>query len=69
MAGLIAKLAICGVSRHPAYSNVRSGLIASVNGPLGGSALHVMLFLKNPIRVLFIFNGLRSRHCPRALLG
>ncbi len=39
--------------------------------PLGppGSALHVMLFLKNPIRALFIFNGLRSRHCQRALLG
>jgi hypothetical protein len=34
-----------------------------------GTALHVMLFLKNPIRTLFIFNVLRSRHCQRALLG
>lgn len=34
-----------------------------------GSALHVMLFLKNSIRVLCIFNGLRNHHCPRALLG
>ena len=35
---------------------------------LYGSALHVMLFLKNLIRALWIFNGLRSRHCLRALL-
>src|SRR5262245_2099699 len=35
---------------------------------MGGSALHVMLFLKNLIRALWIFNGLRSRHCQRALL-
>src|SRR5262245_54884393 len=34
----------------------------------GGSALHVMLFLENLIRVLLIFNGLRSRYCQRALL-
>ena len=27
-----------------------------------------MLFLKNLIRALWIFNGLRSRHCQRALL-
>src|SRR5262245_36834301 len=33
-----------------------------------GSALHVMLVLKNLIRALRIFNGLRSRHCQRALL-
>jgi hypothetical protein len=34
-----------------------------------GSALHVMLFLENTLQALFIFNGLRSRHCQRALLG
>jgi hypothetical protein len=34
-----------------------------------GSALHVMLFLENTLQTLFIFNGLRSRHCQRALLG
>src|SRR5215813_7335942 len=34
----------------------------------GGSALHVMLFLENLLRALLIFNGLRSRHCQRALL-
>jgi len=34
-----------------------------------GSALHVMLFLENILKALFIFNGLRSRHCQRALLG
>ena len=28
-----------------------------------------MLFLENLIRALLIFNGLRSRHCQRALLG
>jgi hypothetical protein len=33
-----------------------------------GSALHLMLFLENLIRALLIFNGLRSRHCQRALL-
>src|SRR4029453_14878112 len=33
-----------------------------------GSALHVMLFLKNLIRASWIFNGLGSRHCQRALL-
>src|SRR6516165_9365046 len=33
-----------------------------------GSALHVMLFLKNLIRALRIFNGLRSCHGQRALL-
>src|SRR5215471_2001342 len=46
--------------------------VASVNahlkGSLRGNALHVMLFLKNLIRALWIFNGLRSRHCQRALL-
>src|SRR5262245_30363261 len=36
--------------------------------PHCGSALHVMLFLKNLLRALWIFNGLRSRHCQRALL-
>ena len=35
---------------------------------LGGSALHVMLFLENLIRALLIFNGLRSRQRQRALL-
>jgi hypothetical protein len=34
-----------------------------------GSALHVMLFLENISQALFIFNGLRSHHCQRALLG
>jgi ATP-dependent phosphofructokinase / diphosphate-dependent phosphofructokinase len=34
-----------------------------------GSALHVMLFLENLIRALLIFNGLRSQHGQRALLG
>jgi hypothetical protein len=34
-----------------------------------GSALHVMLFLENTLQALFIFNGLRSHHCQRALLG
>ena len=34
-----------------------------------GSALHVRLFLENLIRALVLFNGLRSRHCQRALLG
>src|SRR5215472_12840277 len=33
-----------------------------------GSALHVMLFFENLRRALFIFNGLRSRYCQRALL-
>ena len=33
-----------------------------------GSALHVMLFLENLIRALLRCNGLRSRHCQRALL-
>jgi hypothetical protein len=28
-----------------------------------------MLFLENILQVLFIFNGLRRRHCQRALLG
>jgi insertion element IS1 protein InsB len=28
-----------------------------------------MLFLENTLQALFIFNGLRSRHCQRALLG
>jgi hypothetical protein len=37
--------------------------------PNGGSALHVMLFLENTLQALFIFNGLRSRHYQRALLG
>jgi hypothetical protein len=39
------------------------------HGPIFGSALHVMLFLENTLQALFIFNGLRSRHCQRALLG
>ena len=42
------------------------------NGPRPsrrGSALHVMLFLENLIQALLIFNGLRSSHCQRALLG
>jgi IS1 transposase len=34
-----------------------------------GGALHVMLFLENLIQALLIFNGLRSRHYQRALLG
>jgi hypothetical protein len=34
-----------------------------------GNALHVMLFLENPIRTLFVFNKLRSRYCQRALHG
>src|SRR6516165_3234025 len=37
-------------------------------GCASGSALHVMLFLKNLIRALRIFNGLRSCHGQRALL-
>jgi hypothetical protein len=28
-----------------------------------------MLFLENTLQALFIFNGLRSHHCQRALLG
>jgi MFS family permease len=28
-----------------------------------GSALHVMLFLENPLRTLFIFNGFQGRYC------
>jgi hypothetical protein len=36
---------------------------------LRGRALHVMLFLENLMRALLIFNGLRSHHCQRALLG
>ena len=34
-----------------------------------GSALHVMLFLNNRLRPLFIFNRLRNCHCQPALLG
>jgi hypothetical protein len=34
-----------------------------------GSALHVMLFLENPIWTSCIFNRLRSRRCQRALHG
>src|SRR5262249_49251915 len=38
-------------------------------GDRSGSALHVMLLLENLMRTLFVFNGLRSCHCRRALLG
>src|SRR5262249_15799603 len=38
-------------------------------GKREGSALHVMLCLANPMRTLFVFNGLRSCHCQRASLG
>jgi hypothetical protein len=49
---------------------VRAGLAPGASGHGGmGSALHVMLFLANLIRALLIFNGLRSRHYQRALLG
>ena len=34
-----------------------------------GRALHGMLFLENPMRTLFVFNGLRSYHSRPALLG
>jgi transposase InsO family protein len=46
---------------------LRHETIVSTQGE--GSALHVMLFLENILQVLFIFNGLRRRHCQRALLG
>ena len=32
-------------------------------GCTDGSALHVMLFLENPIQTLCIFKGLQSHHC------
>jgi hypothetical protein len=56
------------------YSILRSLRMHQTFAGLGvyshmGSALHVMLFLENLIRALLIFNGLRSSHCQRALLG
>jgi len=46
-----------------------TAVVLGAAGIVHGSALHVMLFLENILQVLFIFNGLRRRHCQRALLG
>ena len=42
--------------------------LTDVRDRIEGSALHVMLFLKNLLRALWMFNGVRSRQCQRAFL-
>jgi hypothetical protein len=37
-------------------------MFIDVQRKFDGSALHVMLFLENPLRTLFIFNGFQSRY-------